>query len=154
MPGPVWVKRGDVHKTQVGDVVFAETPAEALGALEQMGQRGIGSALIQEHLPGDLIKFYVIGDKRWVPGQEPWVRFFYHAGQQVAGYPFDPRELASMTQRAGKALGLEIYGGDAIAGEGGRLHLIDLNAWPSFALFREEASERIASYLAARFTRL
>ena len=31
--------------------------------------------------------------------------------------------------------------------------LLDVNAWPSFALFRDEASARIASYLALRFSR-
>ena len=30
--------------------------------------------------------------------------------------------------------------------------LLDLNAWPSFALFREEAAERIAAHLERRFT--
>jgi hypothetical protein len=29
--------------------------------------------------------------------------------------------------------------------------VIDLNAWPSFALYRDTASDRIAAYLAARF---
>jgi hypothetical protein len=30
--------------------------------------------------------------------------------------------------------------------------LIDVNAWPSFALYREEASAAIAEHLARRFT--
>ena len=29
----------------------------------------------------------------------------------------------------------------------GEFYLIDINAWPSFALFRDEASTRIADYL-------
>jgi hypothetical protein len=52
---------------------------------------------------------------------------------------------------AASALGLEVYGGDAIASAGGRLVLIDLNAWPSFALYRDEAAPVIASYLRVRF---
>jgi glutathione synthase/RimK-type ligase-like ATP-grasp enzyme len=55
-------------------------------------------------------------------------------------------------RRAAAALGLEVYGGDAIATQDGRAVLLDLNAWPSFALFREEAAERIAEHLARRFT--
>jgi hypothetical protein len=31
--------------------------------------------------------------------------------------------------------------------------LLDLNAWPSFALYRDEAAAAIASYLALRFAR-
>jgi hypothetical protein len=57
-----------------------------------------------------------------------------------------------VAQRAAAALGLEIYGGDAIATKGGTLVLIDLNAWPSFALYRDEASAEIAAYLKQRFT--
>ena len=149
--GPVWVKRADVHSTQEGDVVFAPTAAETTHALNRLAERGIPQAVIQEHVPGDLIKFYGIGDATRVPGSQPWFRLFYHKDQQVAGHRFDHAALASLAQKAASALGLEIYGGDAIATEKGTVVLIDLNAWPSFALFRDEASERIASYLAARF---
>jgi len=34
---------------------------------------------------------------------------------------------------------------------GGELVLLDVNAWPSFALYREEAAERIAAHVALRF---
>jgi hypothetical protein len=148
---PVWVKRADVHSTQVGDVVFAPTEAKAAHALGQLAERGIPQAVIQEHVLGDLIKFYGIGDAFRMPGWQPWFRWFYHKDQQLAGHRFDQTALASLAQKAAAALGLEIYGGDAIATEKGAVVLIDLNAWPSFALFRDEASERIASYLAARF---
>jgi D-alanine-D-alanine ligase-like ATP-grasp enzyme len=45
------------------------------------------------------------------------------------------------------ALGLEVYGGDAIVTPAGEIFLIDINAWPSFALYREEASLQIARLL-------
>ena len=85
------------------------------------------------------------------PGPWPWFRWFYHKDQQVVGHRFDPRRLAAMAQRAAAALGLEVYGGDAIVEPGGEPVVIDVNAWPSFALYRDEASERIAAYLAGRF---
>jgi hypothetical protein len=44
-----------------------------------------------------------------------------------------------------------VYGGDAIATADGDLVLLDLNAWPSFALYRDEAAPAIAAYLAQRF---
>ena len=149
--GPVWVKRADVHNTQDGDVVFAPTQSDAVQALARMADRGIRQAVLQEHVSGDLIKFYGIGDAGLVPGQIPWFRWFYHKGQKLAGHRFDQEALASLTQRAAAAIGLEVYGGDAIATETGTLFVIDLNAWPSFALYRDEASERIASHLAVRF---
>jgi hypothetical protein len=52
---------------------------------------------------------------------------------------------------AATAQGLEVYGGDAIASGAGSLVLLDVNAWPSFALYRDEAAPVIADYLALRF---
>lgn len=150
--GPVWVKRGDVHNTQEGDVVFAPSRGDVPKALRNLADRGIPRAVIQEHVPGDLIKFYGVGDPVRLGGQKPWFLWFYHRDQDLKGFSFDAEVLGTLTQRAAAALGLEVYGGDAIAGQGGRLTLIDLNAWPSFALYREEASGHIASYLEARFT--
>ena len=150
--GPVWVKRADVHNTQDGDVVFAPTPSDTAQTLARMAARGIRQAVLQEHVPGDLIKFYGIGDSGLAQGPAPWFRWFYHKEQKLAGHRFDQEALASLAQRAAAAIGLEVYGGDAIATETGALFVIDLNAWPSFALYRDEASERIAAYLAVRFT--
>jgi hypothetical protein len=149
--GPVWVKRADVHNTQEGDVVFAPAQSDTAQTLARMAARGIRQAVLQEHVPGDLIKFYGIGDPFLVQGQAPWFRWFYHKDQNLAGHRFDQESLASLAQRAAAAIGLEVYGGDAIVTETGALFVIDLNAWPSFALYRDEASERIAAYLAVRF---
>jgi hypothetical protein len=151
--GPVWVKRGDVHNTQEGDVTLASTRAQAQEALRNLANRGIPRAVVQEHVPGDLIKFYGVGDPGRLQGHEQWFQWFYHRDQDLAGYPFDPKVLATLTRQAAAAFGLEVYGGDAIACQDGRLLLIDVNAWPSFALYRDEASVHIASYLEARFTR-
>jgi hypothetical protein len=148
---PTWIKRADVHNTQDGDVVFVTTQAQAEDALHTMANRGIAHAVIQNHIPGDLIKFYGIGDSTRLDGAPPWFQFFYHKDQQVKGFPFKPENLASLAQRAASSLGLEIYGGDAVATKTGELWIIDLNAWPSFALYRDEASKKIASYLLQRF---
>ncbi len=146
---PVWVKRADVHNTQEGDVVFATAPAAVGEALAALAARGIERAVLQPHVAGDLIKFYGIGGGG--PHREPaWFRWFYHKDQQLAGHPVDERYLARLARQAAGALGLEIYGGDMIATAAG-LVLLDLNAWPSFALFREEAAPVIADHLALRF---
>jgi hypothetical protein len=148
---PVWVKRADVHNTQEGDVVFAATEDAVGSALGGLAERGIARAVLQPHVEGDLVKFYGIGPGGGPDGGPPWFRWFYHKGQRVAGHPFDPRRLARLVRRAAAALGLEIYGGDAIATSTGELVLLDLNAWPSFALYRDEAALAIAAYLALRF---
>jgi hypothetical protein len=147
----VWVKRADVHNTQDGDVVFAATRDALESALAGLAAREIPRALIQPHVDGDLIKFYGIGPGGGPDGEPPWFRWFYHKGQPVAGHRFDQRQLARLVRRAATALGLEIYGGDVIATATGDLVLLDLNAWPSFALYRDEAATIIAGYLAARF---
>jgi hypothetical protein len=148
---PVWVKRADVHNTQDGDVVFAETPHAVAAALAGLAARGIEAAVLQPHVAGDLIKFYGVGPGGGgLDGGPPWFRWFYHKDQRLAGHAFDPARLARLVGEAAAALGLEIYGGDAIA-SADSLQLLDLNAWPSFALYRDEAAPVIASYLALRF---
>jgi hypothetical protein len=151
-----WIKRGDVHATGPGDVVFAPDPTTAVRALKEMSGRGIPRALLQAHVPGDLIKFYGVGDVGHRPagnGQDGggWFEWFYHRDQRLERHPFNPGDLTAAASRAAASLGLEVFGGDAIATSDGRVFVIDLNAWPSFALYRETASERIATYLAARF---
>jgi glutathione synthase/RimK-type ligase-like ATP-grasp enzyme len=107
--------------------------------------------VLQPHIEGDLIKFYGIGPGGGPDGEPPWFRWFYHKGQRVAGHPFDPRRLARLVRRAAAALGLEIYGGDVIVTGHGDVVLLDLNAWPSFALYRDDAAVAIAHYLTLRF---
>ncbi|MGH9399213.1 MAG: hypothetical protein ACRD00_02510 [Thermoanaerobaculia bacterium] len=55
---PCWVKRGDIHATQAGDVAFAADLPAAAGALSLLAGRGVARAVLQEHVAGDLIKFY------------------------------------------------------------------------------------------------
>lgn len=148
---PVWVKRPDVHNTQTGDVVFAHTGAEASAALAGLAARGFERAVLQPPVEGDLIKFYGVGGGGGADGGPAWFRWFYHKDQRLAGHAFDAGRLARLVREAATALGLEIYGGDAIASADGSLQLLDLNAWPSFALYRDEAAPVIASYLALRF---
>ena len=148
---PVWVKRPDVHNTQEGDVVLAARDAALAAALDGLAARGISRAVLQPPVAGDLIKFYGVGPGARRDGESPWFRWFYHKGQKLAGHRFDERGLAHLVCRAAAALGLEVYGGDVIATASGDLVLLDLNAWPSFALYRDEAAPRIASHLELRF---
>jgi hypothetical protein len=146
---PVWVKRADVHNTQDGDVAFAPDRDAFRQSLAGLAARGIRRAVVQPHLRGDLVKFYGIGD----PAEgAAWFRWFYHKGQVLAGHAFAADDLARLARAAAAALGLEVYGGDAIVPADGMPVLLDLNAWPSFALFRDEAAPIIAAHLARRFT--
>ena len=148
---PVWVKRADVHNTQDGDVVQVESPAGLAGALAALAGRGIERAVLQPHVAGDLVKFYGVGSAE-PDGEPPWFHWFHHADQRLAGHPVDAGGLARIAAQAAAALGLEVYGGDAIV-TADALVLLDLNAWPSFARVREEASRVIAAHLVRRVER-
>jgi len=148
---PLWVKRADVHNTQEGDVTYAATAGDVHAALAGLARRGMRQAVLQPHVDGDLVKFYGIGGNARADGTPAWFRWFYHKNQTLAGHPLDPVALGRAVRRAAAALGLEVYGGDAIATAEGRIVLIDVNAWPSFALYRDEASAAIAEHLARRF---
>jgi len=164
--GPCWVKRGDVHATQEGDVSYAGGREALAERLSILAERGITHAVVQDHTPGDLIKFYGVsglpeaeadenraGSSPANPPPPSWFQWFYHRDQTLHRYGFDEDALAAAASQAAGALGLDVYGGDAIVSPEGALCIIDLNAWPSFALFRDVASKRIAALLAARFTR-
>jgi hypothetical protein len=138
----LWIKRGDVHNTTAGDVVRVGSTEEAIEALRTLAGRGIPRAVLQEHAEGDLVKFYGVGG---------WFEWFYHRDQELRRYPFDAGKLARAAASAAACLELEVFGGDAIVAPDGRVVLIDLNAWPSFALYRDAAALRIASHLASRF---
>ena len=150
---PVWVKRADVHYTQPGDVECVRSPAELEEALSALHGRGLPRVVLQQHIPGDLIKFYGVGEAHAGGPEALWFRWFYHRDQELAGHPFSEETLQRIAQMAGSALGLEVYGGDAIVTPAGEIFLIDINAWPSFALYREEASLRIARLLLGRLSR-
>jgi hypothetical protein len=149
---PLWVKRGDVHNTREGDVVQVESAGALATALAALAARGIERAVLQPHVAGDLVKFYGVGTAQ-PGGAPPWFRWFHHADQRLAGHPVDAQRLARLAAHAATALGLEVYGGDVIVTAGGGLVLLDLNAWPSFARVREEASQVIAAHLVRRVER-
>ena len=58
-----------------------------------------------------------------------------------------------MAHAAASALGVDVFGGDAIIRPDGQPVIIDLNAWPSYARYRDRAAEAIAGLLADRFHR-
>jgi hypothetical protein len=130
-PGPCWIKRGDVHATEAGDVSFSGDPATLAGNLARLAARGIATAVVQDHVPGDLIKFYGVAGWNGEADGPSWFQWFYHRDQKLENHAFDPEALARATARAASALGLEVFGGDAIVSPGGGISVIDLNAWPT-----------------------
>lgn len=142
-PDGWWAKRGDVHNTCDHDVVRVARWSDAAAVLADFGRRQIARWVVQAHQPGDLVKFYGVG-----PGH--WFTWFYHDPMRAKRTPFDLDALAGQAGGGAKALGLEVFGGDAIIDEQGSISLIDLNSWPSFALVRREAAIQISWHLQRR----
>jgi hypothetical protein len=153
-----WIKQAIEHKTREGDVVFATDRDSVRNALERLRRRGLTRALVERHVDGDLVKFYGVSDAAAAGdgGTRPasWFRWFHPKEHPVVGHAFDANALRDIACRAAGALELDVWGGDAIVGADGAIHVIDVNAWPSFALFREEAAEHIAVNLMARLRTL
>jgi len=132
-----WLKRGDVHATQEGDVVFVRRSDEVRAALADFRDRNIGSGLLQRHVEGVVIKFYAVRGTffSWFPAIPIDL-----AEEEVA-------EMRSLADEGAAALELEIFGGDFVRGRDGLFWLIDLNDWPSYGRCRSAAATAIAQYL-------
>lgn len=59
---PCWIKRGSSHTMVKEDVVYVECREEAERVFEDFRRRNIDEAVINEHIVGDLIKFYGVYD--------------------------------------------------------------------------------------------
>jgi hypothetical protein len=138
----VWVKRGDVHAECSADVV-AVTRGELPSAIAAFAGRGIRRVALQEHVPGPVVKFYGVADGEF---------FRYYgadAGPGGSRPQVDERRLRALAFAAARELRLDVFGGDVALRSPADPVLIDLNDWPSFAPFREEAGRHIAAYAAA-----
>ncbi|HLW70606.1 MAG TPA: hypothetical protein VKS22_08275 [Candidatus Binataceae bacterium] len=132
---PMYVKRGDMHALAEDDVSRVDGGAQLEAALRRFAQRGIAQAYVQQEAEGIVIKFYGVGN-----GQE----YFSTLAADGLQLPEEVRrELVSAAGRGAKALGLEVWGGDAVIGAGG-LSVIDFNDWPSFERVRAAAAPAIA----------
>jgi hypothetical protein len=145
IPKGVWVKRGDVHSTQPEDVQLHFDRYSIDRTLRALHDRWVKQAVLQEHVKGDIIKFYGIP-------QQKWFRYFYHKPEEKHGHYFAPEQIQKTAEIAAAKLGLQVFGGDFVIAEDSH-YLIDINSWPSFAPCREEAAEQIASYLIHRYQR-
>jgi hypothetical protein len=147
-----WIKRYDFHATQTDDVLYVASEAGWREALSRFAERDIPFVIAQEHVPGDLVKFYGVRSAARTKDAD-WFEWFYHRDKGMLGHSFDPARLGKAGLDAAAALGLEVFGGDAVIKANGEPMIIDLNAWPSYALYRDRAAQAIADCLTERFQR-
>jgi len=130
---PVYVKRGDLHALGPEDVRRVDNAGLLEETFAHFARRGIDLVYVQQEVGGAVVKFYGVGD------------------EYFSAIPPDREALEDsvklMLERAAHtaadALGLEIWGGDAIL-SGQTCSIIDFNDWPSFEPVRSAAAVAIA----------
>ena len=129
----IFVKRGDLHALFAGDVRRADDPGSLAMILRDFAARGIRFAYLQQAVEGTVVKFY------GVTGGE-----YFSVADNGAELPAPLLgRLHGAAQAGAQALGLEVWGGDAVV-EGGHFKIVDFNDWPSFERVRTQAAPAIA----------
>ncbi|MDP4269375.1 MAG: hypothetical protein Q8909_04530 [Bacteroidota bacterium] len=151
MPFPkLWLKRCDAHTISEDDVCFVETEADFKQKLAGFAQRGSTQIVVNEHLEGDLVKFYGVSGTPFFFWFYPYEMNHSKFGQEEVNgkprnYAFSETEFAKISHQAAHVLQLDIWGGDAIIAPDGTIRIIDFNDFPSFKPCREIAAKAIAN---------
>ncbi len=145
---PLWVKRGSGCSEEKADTAYVSDQEELKAAIARLRERGIEECLLQEHVEGDLVKFYGVEGTpffHWLYADGTHSKFgLEKLNGQHKGYAFSPLALKAIADKAARQLGVQIYGGDCIVDQRGKLSIIDFNDWPSFYCCLPEASGAIA----------
>ncbi|MBR2638205.1 MAG: hypothetical protein IKD40_05140 [Bacteroidaceae bacterium] len=144
---PLWFKKSAGWSSHKQDICYIADRKSAEATLELYRKRGIDSIHSCNHIDGNIIKFYGVSDiffRCYYPNPDSTKFSLEKFNRCDSHYIFSIEELQETAFRAAKAIGLEIYGGDAIITKEGTIYIIDINDFPSFSAYREEASEAIA----------
>lgn len=144
-----WIKRGDSHAIHREDVTYARNIPEVKSILQEFSLRDIPNAVINEHLIGDLVKFYGVAGTDFFYWFYPFDLSHSKFGLEAINgaakeFSFDVDALKKACDKAGEVLDVKIYGGDCVVDADGSFKIIDFNDWPSFAPCRDEAAPKIA----------
>jgi glutathione synthase/RimK-type ligase-like ATP-grasp enzyme len=140
----LWLKRGDVHAMEPGDVTSVTSREELDQALQHFFDKNIRDILVQEHARGPVVKFYGVGQ-----GEGAYFKAYLAANGEDLTSRSD--RLGAVARQAARAVGLQVYGGDAVLTDKNGPVLIDLNDWPSFSRCCRSAAGNIAAYVGANF---
>ena len=136
LSSPIYIKRGDLHALGPHDVQRVEGLEELEATLTHFARRGVQLAFVQQEVVGEVVKFY------GVSGGE-YFATIAESGAHLTDA--QTRALNHSTGIAAAALGLEVWGGDAVF-NGDSFSIIDFNDWPSFSRVRAEAARAIGRH--------
>ena len=148
---PCWIKRADCHALEQDDVQLVQNVSECLTAMRGFSERGLGECVLQAHAKGRLVKFYGVKGYGIVDCYAATAKDGKFGLERYNDQPeygsVDMELLNDAADRASALLGVEVYGGDAVVGEGGDITIIDFNDWPSFRTCTVGAAQKIADLI-------
>lgn len=147
---PAWIKRAEGWSCHKNDICYATNAVVAKEAVAEMSTRGIDKAIHCAHIKGDIVKFYGVSKQFFhycYPDPEKSKFGIERINGAPHRYPFSHASMKEQVFAAAAATGLEIYGGDCIVSNDGRITIIDMNDFPSFSAVREQAAREIAQYI-------
>ncbi len=146
---PLWIKKGNGCAEIKEDTSFVTNDDEAAAVIADFQEREIPSFVAQQHIEGDLVKFYGVEGTdffRWYYASEGHSKFgLEDINGKEHGYTFNNEALKALADRASRSVETPIYGGDCVIDANGEIYIIDFNDWPSFSRYRDEAAKAIAT---------
>lgn len=151
---PCWIKRADCHAVDRDDVQFVQDAGDCNNAILGFRERGIRDCVLQAHVRGWLAKFYGVRGHGLIDcyaataeeGKFGLERYNDHPDQASV----DMEALTTVAERVSALLGVDVYGGDAVVGDDGKITIIDFNDWPSFRTCTVGAAQKIADLIMSK----
>lgn len=148
---PCWIKRPDSHAVEKDDVQYIQNATELETAIRGFAERGIKEYVLQDHANGFLVKFYGVrgaGLTDCYAASEKDGKFGLERYNDTPDAACVDMEALTVTaERASALLGVDVYGGDAVVGDDGKILIIDFNDWPSFRTCTVGAAQKIADLI-------
>lgn len=148
---PCWIKRADCHAVDRDDVQFVQDAGDCNNAMLGFRERGIRDCVLQAHVKGWLAKFYGVrghglADCYAATAKEGKFGLERYNDQPDQAF-VDMDALTAVAERVSALLGVDVYGGDAVVGDDGKITIIDFNDWPSFRTCTVGAAQMIADLI-------
>jgi hypothetical protein len=151
---PCWIKRADSHAVERDDVQFIQDAGECNNAMLGFWERGMKECVLQAHVKGWLVKFYGVrgfGLADCYAATEKEGKFgLERYNDQPDQACVDMDALTAAANRVSDLLGVDVFGGDAVVGDDGKITIIDFNDWPSFRTCTVGAAQKIADLIMSK----